>query len=118
MPIPLTCAGCQSSFEVPDHLAGKKIRCTTCKAEMTVSLADEPVLELGPSVEPAKVAYLPEDDPPPPRRRRYDDEDDDDRDRGRRGRGRREAPRSQADLLIGICVAGFLVLAGAVVGGY
>jgi hypothetical protein len=36
MSIPISCAGCGSAFDVPDNLAGKMIRCTACKAQMTV----------------------------------------------------------------------------------
>ncbi|MBX9579488.1 MAG: zinc-ribbon domain-containing protein, partial [Gemmataceae bacterium] len=36
MPVPIKCPGCQAAFDVPDHLAGKKIRCTSCKAEVAV----------------------------------------------------------------------------------
>src|SRR5258708_37471436 len=36
MSIPITCAGCHATFEVPDNLGGKTIRCTSCKAQMSV----------------------------------------------------------------------------------
>src|SRR3978361_745405 len=36
MAIPITCAGCHAAFEVPDNLGGKTIRCTSCKAQMSV----------------------------------------------------------------------------------
>ncbi|HUR53377.1 MAG TPA: hypothetical protein VMZ71_04575 [Gemmataceae bacterium] len=41
MPIPMTCSGCHASFDVPDNLAGKTIRCTSCKAQMTIPAAGE-----------------------------------------------------------------------------
>ena len=41
MSIPITCAGCHAAFEVPDGLAGKTIRCTSCKAQMAVPAADQ-----------------------------------------------------------------------------
>jgi DNA-directed RNA polymerase subunit RPC12/RpoP len=31
MPIPFTCAGCKKAFKAPDHLAGKKVSCPSCK---------------------------------------------------------------------------------------
>jgi hypothetical protein len=37
MAIPITCSGCKAAFEVPDNLAGKTIRCTSCKTQLTVS---------------------------------------------------------------------------------
>ncbi len=39
MAIPTTCPGCAAVFEVPDNLAGKTIRCTSCKAQMSVPAA-------------------------------------------------------------------------------
>lgn len=36
MSIPMSCAGCGAAFDVPDNLAGKTIRCTSCKAQMSV----------------------------------------------------------------------------------
>lgn len=39
MAIPLTCPGCKVAFEVPESLAGKKIRCTSCKTEVVVTAA-------------------------------------------------------------------------------
>jgi hypothetical protein len=39
MAIPIKCAGCQAAFDVPDNLAGKTIRCTSCKSQVTVASA-------------------------------------------------------------------------------
>ncbi|MBX9628353.1 MAG: hypothetical protein K2X82_31430, partial [Gemmataceae bacterium] len=39
MPIPTTCPGCRAAFDVPDQLAGKTIRCTSCKTQLTVPAA-------------------------------------------------------------------------------
>jgi len=39
MAIPMTCPGCQAAFEVPESLAGKTIRCTSCKTQLTVPAA-------------------------------------------------------------------------------
>jgi len=36
MAIPITCPGCKAAFEVPETLAGKTIRCTSCKTQLTV----------------------------------------------------------------------------------
>ncbi len=41
MSIPLTCPGCSVAFEVPDNLAGKTIRCTGCKTQVTVPAAGQ-----------------------------------------------------------------------------
>ena len=39
MSIPITCPGCQAAFEVPESLAGKTIRCTSCKTQLTIPAA-------------------------------------------------------------------------------
>lgn len=39
MTIPIKCPGCQAAFDVPGHLTGKTIRCTSCKTQLTVSAA-------------------------------------------------------------------------------
>jgi hypothetical protein len=36
MPIPPACPRCRAAFDVPDRLAGKLIRCTTCREEFRV----------------------------------------------------------------------------------
>jgi len=36
MAVPLTCPGCRAAFDVPDELAGKTIRCTSCQTQLTV----------------------------------------------------------------------------------
>jgi DNA-directed RNA polymerase subunit RPC12/RpoP len=36
MPIPFSCAGCKKAFKAPDHLAGKKVSCPSCKVVGTV----------------------------------------------------------------------------------
>jgi LSD1 subclass zinc finger protein len=36
MAIPVICPGCKASLQLPDHLAGKRIRCTTCQTEIQV----------------------------------------------------------------------------------
>jgi len=39
MAIPITCPGCQAAFDVPESLAGKTIRCTSCKTQLTIPTA-------------------------------------------------------------------------------
>lgn len=36
MSIPTTCPSCRAAFDVPDRLAGKKIRCKSCREEFRV----------------------------------------------------------------------------------
>jgi hypothetical protein len=58
MSIPITCAGCNSAFEVPDNLAGKTIRCTSCKAQMSVPAeAEVMVAVVEDEAAPAKKAF-------------------------------------------------------------
>jgi hypothetical protein len=38
MPLATICPGCQQQLKVPDHLAGKRVRCPKCKQEMLVPL--------------------------------------------------------------------------------
>src|SRR5262245_40960759 len=47
MALPITCPGCSAAFEVPDNLAGKTIRCTSCKTQLTVP-ATAPVATAAP----------------------------------------------------------------------
>ncbi len=51
MAIPITCPGCNAAFDVPENLVGKTIRCTTCKAQVSV------VAPLVDAVEPAKKEF-------------------------------------------------------------
>jgi hypothetical protein len=52
MSIPINCPGCQSAFDVPDNLAGKTIRCTSCKAQMPVPAAAAAGAEGSPAKKP------------------------------------------------------------------
>src|SRR5262249_46403067 len=56
MAIPLTCPGCKAAFEVPDHLAGKTIRCTACKTQLTVA-APAPAEAVAAAPPPAKKPF-------------------------------------------------------------
>ncbi|MFO0804631.1 MAG: hypothetical protein U0791_16095 [Gemmataceae bacterium] len=62
MAIPIKCAGCQAAFDVPDNLAGKTIRCTSCKSQVTVASA--PATKTSPVAKPAakKIEVDDEDD--------------------------------------------------------
>lgn len=129
MPIPMTCPGCRSPFDIPDALAGKTIRCTKCKAEMKVPAAKtavrvvdaKPVVEARTVVEakpvkPSPAPRRPVDDPPPrrqPARRRDDDDDDDFDDRPVRRNG------SNRKLMIMVfSLLGLLLLLGGGAGLY
>jgi hypothetical protein len=61
MAIPITCPGCQAGFEVPENLAGKTIRCTSCKTQLTVPAADakKPFGWAGAAATPAATAAKP-----------------------------------------------------------
>ena len=55
MAIAIACPGCRAGFQVPERLAGKKIRCKTCREEFRVGGDDD---------------FDDYDDEPRPRRRR------------------------------------------------
>ena len=75
MPIPITCPGCKTAFEVPENLAGKSIRCMSCKTQLTVSApaplvaatagTKKPFGWAGAGAKPAAVEPLPLDDENP-----------------------------------------------------
>lgn len=126
------CPGCQAGFDVPVALAGKTIRCTSCKTQLAVPAA-------GAKASPAAAAAAARSGPPtgrsgPPGKsaadllpkakavRRRDDDDDDDEDdeddRPARGRRKKAAPSGgiPVPLIIGVVLV--LVLAGGGVGAY
>ena len=74
MAIPITCPGCQAGFEVPETLAGKTIRCTSCKTQLSVPAAgaNKPFGWAGAAAKPAAKAA-------PARAAVAVDDDDDDR---------------------------------------
>ena len=68
MAIPITCPGCQAAFEVPETLAGKTIRCTSCKTQLSVPSADSKKpfgWATGPSAAQTAAAPMALDDAPP-----------------------------------------------------
>jgi predicted Zn finger-like uncharacterized protein len=50
MPVEIHCSSCAAKLRIPDHLVGKKVRCTKCKAEFLAALPavqpTEPALEI------------------------------------------------------------------------
>lgn len=124
MPIPITCSACGKSVNAPDHLAGKTVRCPTCKGAITVSEAEPPfgrIIEEKPAEAAMKQCrYCGEDiravakkckhcgedlTAPPPARRssrrdRDDDYDDDEDDRPRRRRGGSAAAAAAASTTV------------------
>ena len=76
MAIPITCPGCQAGFEVPENLAGKTIRCTSCKTQLTVPAAEakKPFGWAGAAAQPAATAK-----PAPAKAAVAVDDDEDDR---------------------------------------
>jgi LSD1 subclass zinc finger protein len=81
MPVSFPCPGCQRPLQVPDSLAGKKVRCPGCNVVTTVPAPVEPplaVVELAEPVAPARKGTAPwrqldEPEYPPPRRTRRSD---------------------------------------------
>ena len=80
MAIPITCPGCQAGFEVPENLAGKTIRCTSCKTQLSVPAADakKPFGWAGSAAKPAAAA-APAKAAPARAAVAVDDDDEDDR---------------------------------------
>jgi len=126
--IAVKCPGCQAGFDVPTSLAGKTIRCTSCKTQLPVpagrgrSAADAlPTAKSAPSRpsngSPGKSAADLFPKGGKPNRPRDDDEDDEDDDRpARRGKKKKAAAGSAMPLILaGVAV---LVLAGGGVGAY
>ena len=67
MAIPITCPGCQAGFEVPETLAGKTIRCTSCKTQLSVPAA-EAKKPFGYAAKPAAASMPHNDNTPAPAR--------------------------------------------------
>jgi hypothetical protein len=143
--IPVKCPGCQAGFDVPTHLAGKTIRCTSCKTQLPVptpgakaspaaSAANGKPKSIGDLLPTAKTSPKAASGPAPesaadalpkggkPNRRRDDDDDEDDEDdddrpaRGKKGKKAASGGGVPVPLIIGL--VGVLVLGGAGVGAY
>jgi predicted Zn finger-like uncharacterized protein len=102
MAIAIKCPGCQAAFEVPESIAGKTIRCTSCKTQLTVPSpaaagaekkpfgSGAPAAKAAPAPAPAKAASVgsalsldddddrPKSRPTPARPAARKDADDDD----------------------------------------
>src|SRR4051812_4424952 len=90
--IPVKCPGCQAGFDVPVALAGKTIRCTSCKTQLPVPAPGGRPKSAGDLLPTAKSAPKGPSSGPPgksaadllpkgkPARRRDDDDDEDDED--------------------------------------
>jgi hypothetical protein len=121
------CPSCGVKLNIPDHLLGKKVRCTSCKTVFEVK-AEPPAPTLPveqsiradlptASLDEAPLDEAPFDEPERGIRKRkrdedeYDDDYEDDRKRRRRMRRRDEDPhRGPLVLVLGIisCVTGVL----------
>lgn len=86
MPIAVSCPSCGGAIKVPDHLAGKKVKCPKCADIITVHGAETGSA----AIQTPPPPLPPESAAPPPRQRsarprqddaadRYDDDRDDDR---------------------------------------
>lgn len=145
MPIKVTCPECDHAIKAPDEMAGRRVKCPSCKAVLTVPSAD--VTAGAPPSRPSaavKKAARPSALPAPHAeedrlraRSRSQDPDDDDRpvrkasrfeddeeERPRQRRGRREedsedrparSAKSNKGLMIGLIAGGGALLIGAVV---
>ncbi|MFO0796800.1 MAG: hypothetical protein U0804_04935 [Gemmataceae bacterium] len=128
--IAIKCPGCQAGFDVPTSLAGKTIRCTSCKTQLPVpagrgkSAGDAlPTAKTAPARgsngPPAKSAadMLPKGKPS--RRRDDDDEDDEDDDDRPRRKGKKKAASGGGSAMpLILAGVGVVVLAGGGIGAY
>ncbi len=139
--IPIKCPGCQAGFDVPVGLAGKTIRCTSCKTQLPVPAPrSAPVAKaasangngkaksVGDLLPTAKSA--PRSSGPPPRSagaapkgraiRDDDDDDDDDEDEDDRPARPRKGKKSSGGAPVALiaAVVGVLVLGGGGAAAY
>jgi predicted Zn finger-like uncharacterized protein len=117
MSLRTSCPSCRANFLLPVTAAGRKVRCTQCGQNFVVSAAAEalPMLD---EVEDADDRDGFRERPSPksaaahPRRR----EPEDDRPRRRSSRSRHRPRKDNVPLLIGLSLAGGVILMAAVVG--
>lgn len=108
MPVRVSCPECDSELSVPDQLAGKTVRCPRCKNEFVAHELE--------SALPARSSRR-HDDAADDDDSYRDDRFDRDEDRPRRGRRRRNEPaKSRSGLIIGLVLAGVLLIV-VMVGG-
>jgi hypothetical protein len=132
MPISIPCPGCRAVCNLPDHLAGRRVRCARCRQEFDVPAAEGPVVLEAAEDDGAEIRTEPVRRPPrryqteeegPPRRARlaHDEEDDLPRRRTRSRGAEAVPPRRQGGMPTGLIVgvaAGALVVLGCLgVGG-
>jgi hypothetical protein len=104
------CPSCGGKLQMPENLAGKKVRCATCQGVITAPLSDGPAEGITADAPPSKAAErtavrAPENSRPA--RRSADDDDNDDR--SRRG-PRRDEPAKKGGNSTGAIVAVVAVL--------
>ncbi|HEX4607717.1 MAG TPA: hypothetical protein VH092_05865, partial [Urbifossiella sp.] len=131
--VPVKCPGCQAGFDVPATLAGKTIRCTSCKTQLTVPVAGAKTNPTAPKPAPAGPRPGAAAKGPParsaaaalPRGRRRDDDDDDeddddDYDDRPRKKGKKKASSGGGAPVVPIIIGAvvLLVLAGGGAGAY
>jgi hypothetical protein len=112
------CPSCGGKLQMPENLAGKKVRCATCQEVITAPSGDEPTEGITADPAPSKTAArnavtAPENTRSS--RRGRDNGDDDDDDRSRRG-PRRDGPAKKSGMgagailaIVGVLVVGCLV---------
>lgn len=142
MPISFACPECDHAIKAPDELAGRRVKCPSCKAAVSVPAraaakratpppAEDEESRPAPSKQaarrepPRRPAPPPDADDPDDRPRRKPPRDDeDDADDGPRrkpvrddeeARPRRKAKSGNKGLVIGLCISGGVLVVGGVV---
>jgi hypothetical protein len=96
----LTCPECAATLSVPETFLGKTLRCKHCGETFKAKAPKRPVEE---------------DDEPRPAKKRPRDDDDDNRPRKVGKKKRKQKPKSQTPLILGL-IGGVVVLAGVGIG--
>jgi hypothetical protein len=106
------CPSCGGKLQMPENLAGKKVRCATCQGVITAPLSDGPAEGITAAAPPSKAAErtavtAPEHARPP---RRSADNDNDNDDDAIDDRARRDGPAKKSGKNTGVIVAVAAVL--------
>jgi hypothetical protein len=110
MSFPVTCPECDSTQNVPNEAAGKRLRCKSCQAVFRAGNADVDIVDEGP---PPARRERPRDDGDRPQSRRPRDEADEP---APRKRGRTAGRKKSSLSVVLVAIGGFVVVAGLGIG--
>jgi predicted Zn finger-like uncharacterized protein len=117
MPFTTACPNCSARLQVPDNLAGKRVRCKKCSEPFLVEAPAEDDEAETPA--PAKARSRPQDDDerPSKRSRPADDEgeaDEEEEDRPARKKKKKKKPQGVPPLVIGLVLGGVILVGGGI----